>query len=170
MDSATLLVAVLAVAMLLLVAYFYLRDKEATRKSIQLEKSIDMLTKEMYELSKTQALLAEKLGEKGEAQVVTELPAQQVDDRIMQKLRPFAVTFQHLETKIDALQKNLDDKVRQFDGRLRQVTLMSEHADIDEAKVVRLHNEGKSVDEIAKAMRIGTGEVELVLRFFDIKS
>ncbi len=170
MNEMSLAVGGLAAALLLVVLYMAVRDRETSRKLAMLERSIDTLNQELFAL--------EKKMEETRRQLLEELMKFELQERqegvesaevaLRKELRPFTLQLQQLQEQVDAIREELGERVEKLDGKVRQVAFASDHAAIDEQKILQLHAQGMDAESIAKQLRLGKGEVELVLKFSKI--
>ncbi len=170
MNEMSLVVGALAAALLIVVLYMAVRDKQTTRKLAMLERSIDTLNQELFTLDKN---LKESRRQLLEELMKFELQERQqgvesAEVTLRKELRPFTVQLQELQEQVDAIRKELGERVEKLDGKVRQVAFVSEHTAIDEQKILQLHAQGMDAERIAKQLRLGKGEVELVLKFSKI--
>ncbi len=170
MNEMVLAVGGLAAALLIVVLYMAVRDRETSRKLAMLERSIDTLNQELFAL--------EKKVEESRRQLLEELMKFELQERqegvesaevaLRKELRPFTLQLQQLQEQVDAIREELGERVEKLDGKVRQVAFASEHAAPDEQKILQLHAQGMDAESIAKQLRLGKGEVELVLKFSKI--
>ncbi len=164
------MIAGLALVMLIIVIYMAVKDRETSRKIGMMEAGIDGMNREIFKLSKEVDRMKKELRE--------ELMRLELEQRhegsdaseqsINKKLQPFVLQIQHLQEQIDAIHTELQERVEQLDGKVRQVTFATDHSAPDEQKILQLHAQGLDSETIAKQLRIGKGEVELVLKFSKI--
>ena len=170
MNEMVLAVGGLAAALLIVVLYMAVRDRETSRKLAMLERSIDTFNQELFAL--------EKKVQESRRQLLEELMKFELQERqegvesaevaLRKELRPFTLQLQQLQEQVDAIREELGERVEKLDGKVRQVAFASEHAAPDEQKILQLHAQGMDAESIAKQLRLGKGEVELVLKFSKI--
>jgi len=164
------MIAGLAGVMLIIVLYIAVKDRETSRKLAMMEAGIDGMNQEIFKLSKEIDRMKKELRE--------ELMRMELEQRheggetseqvIKRKLQPFVLQVQHLQEQIDAIHAELQERVEKLDGKVRQVAFAAEHSAPDEQKILQLHAQGLDSETIAKQLRLGKGEVELVLKFSKI--
>ncbi|WP_201351893.1 DUF6115 domain-containing protein [Hydrogenimonas urashimensis] len=170
MNETFWMMAGLAVIMLIIVLYMAVKDREVSRKLAMMEAGFDGLNREIFRLSKAMESLRKSLKEEmmrfelEERKEHGELPEQLLN----KKLQPFVLQIQHLQEQIDAIHTELQERVEKLDGKVRRVTFAAEHSAPDEQKILQLHAQGLDSETIAKQLRLGKGEVELVLKFSKI--
>jgi len=160
----------LAAALLIVVLYMAVRDRETTRKLAMMERGIDTLNRELFALEKR---LEESRRQMREELMKFELEERQqgvesAEATLRKQLRPFTLQLQHLQEQVDAIREELGERVEKLDGKVRQVAFASDHAAPNEQKILQLHAQGMDAESIAKQLRLGKGEVELVLKFSKI--
>ncbi|BDY13300.1 DUF6115 domain-containing protein [Hydrogenimonas cancrithermarum] len=168
MNETVLMIAGLAGVMLITLIYMAIKDKETGRKLAMMEAGIDSVNQEIFKLSRTVDMFQKKVMRELDelSQQTIEL---EIDERVIgQKLQPLALQVQHLQEQIDKIRTELQERVERLDGKVRQVTFAAEHAAPDEQKILQLHAQGLDSASIAKQLRLGKGEVELVLKFSKI--
>jgi DNA-binding NarL/FixJ family response regulator len=171
MNETLLMIAGLAVVILIIVLYVAARDKETSRKLAMMEAGIDGLNQEIFKLSKAVDSLRKEMA--GELAVLEtqrdEAALAQIDEsRIDEKIMPLARKMATLQERIDRIESDICTRVERLDGQVRKVTFATEHAAPDEQKILQLHAQGLDSATIAKQLRLGKGEVELVLKFSKI--
>ena len=78
----------------------------------------------------------------------------------------------HRELQKDNLEfkESLVERYLDLENKMKPLTSVTPSSTgLDENKIVSLFSNGFSIEEIAKQLRIGTGEVEFVLKLHDIK-
>lgn len=164
------MIAMLAAVMLIMVIYIAVKDRETSRKMAMMEAGIDALNQEIFKLSKEIDRLKKSFKEE---LMRLELEHRQESGEgsehlVKKKLQPLLLQMQHIQEQIDAIHTELQERVEKLDGKVRQVTFATEHSAPDEQKILQLHAQGLDSETIAKQLRLGKGEVELVLKFSKI--
>ncbi len=170
MNETAWITAALAAAFLVVVLYMAVKDRETGRKIAMMEAGIDGLGQEIFKLSKEIDKLRQEMRE--------ELMRRELESRqegmseearkLAERLEEMHTGMLHLQRQIDGIHEELRERVETLDGKVRQVTFASEHAAPDEQKILQLHAQGMDSETIAKQLRLGKGEVELVLKFSKI--
>ncbi|RUM44950.1 MAG: hypothetical protein DSY46_04210 [Hydrogenimonas sp.] len=168
MNETLLMIAILTGVLLILVVYMAVKDREASRKFMMIESSIDGLNQELFRLSKEFEAMKQKwskeLGELSHHMSESELQSDVVD----QRLQPLNQDIQYIQEELEKRYTELKERLEWLDGKVRQVSLISEHSVLDEQKILQLHEQGMDSASIAKQLRLGKGEVDLVLKFAKI--
>ena len=151
MDNLVLIIfGGLSFFMLYLFYFMIQKEKENETKFLALEKSVDKLSQELYEIKK-------KL-QKNNNDGIKEL--EEVIEKLVDNIKVlednFVLKVKELEEKVDSVRKNVK-KV--------------EFANIsgnDEQKIVSLYKNGYSIEEISKELRIPAGEVEFIIKMKEL--
>ena len=170
MNETVWMIGGLAVVMLIVVLYMAVKDRETSRKMAMMEAGIDGLGREIFNIAKAVEKMKREVREE---MVRRELELRQggeedLEHLVNRKLQPFVLQLQHLQEQVEAMRTELQERVEKLDGKVRQVTFATEHAAPDEQKILQLHAQGMDAESIAKQLRLGKGEVELVLKFSKI--
>jgi chromosome segregation ATPase len=126
------------------------RDKEVETKFSALERGMDELTREVYQLKKSL--------KKDDKDSLKELEAviEELISNIKELENNYLLKIKELEEKVESLRKNM----KKVD--------FSQISGNDEQKVWTLYNNGYSIEEISKELRIPAGEIEFILKMKDI--
>ena len=164
------MIAGLALVLLIVVIYMAVKDRETSRKLAMMEAGMDGMNREIFKLSKEIEGMKKAFNEElMRIELEQRHEGGETSDRLInKKLQPFALQVQHLQEQIDAIHTELQERVEKLDGKVRQVAFAAEHSAPDEQKILQLHAQGLDSETIAKQLRLGKGEVELVLKFSKI--
>ena len=171
MNETILTIAALAGVMLIIIIYIAIKDRDTARKLAMMEAGIDGANQEIFRLSKSiESLRKEVARELADFETkMEESHPVQIDEGMMHELvEPLAREIAYLQEQIDTIQSDLKARVERLDGQVRKVTFATDHIAPDEQKIIKLHNQGLDSAMIAKQLRLGKGEVELVLKFSKI--
>ncbi len=169
MNDVTLTVGALTLVMLILALYIALRDRELSRKLTLVEQSIEVLNNELFkvakELEKSRRELHERIVrfELEQRSGVAEIPEGVWEER----LAPLKEETAQLKTALARHEAEAEEKLTALRKRLKE-TMMASGGVPDEQRILQLHAQGLDSETIAKKLRMGKGEVELVLRFAKI--
>ncbi len=148
-----------------LLIYIQIKDSETSKKFFLYEKAIEDLNKKIYDLEK-------ELKQKEYAISKQEIK-EYIDENIeesLQKITQFVISFKNEQEKyLSEVRDNMEEKLSLIDDKIKNFSIMPESYSSNEKKIVNLYNKGLSVSEIARNLRIGIGEVELVLKIEGIK-
>ncbi|GEM_PF-496929 len=162
-NETVLLIAGLAGAMLIMILYIAVKDKETSRKMAMMEAGIDALNREIFKISKE---LEEMAGRLAESQNGSKSGSdiESVEKIVNHKLKPFLLEIEYLRERVEESRECMQ-RLDRVDEKIRQVLFANDHAAPDEQKILQLHAQGMDSESIAKQLRLGKGEVELVLKF-----
>ncbi|AJC86880.1 hypothetical protein [Campylobacter sp. RM16704] len=169
MDSDLLLWLVVALLIFAIFAYMIIKEKENISKINELGKMIEDLNKQYHYLKKES--LDEQEQEKEEIDIKTikeelkEELLQILEQKINQNIVPILNTLKEVEEIIEEFQSEQKNRLLNLEQKTQSITKLSPSYDNEEQKVIELFNQKKSIEQIAKDMRIGTGRVELILKF-----
>ncbi len=156
-----------ALVMLLLIAFFYFRDKSVYQKLTAYEYAIDDLNTRLYELE------SRTLDDKGE-DFIKALTA--VEERLDAKLHelgdPLLRTIRAIKTmesNFAKLEKRVDERIAKIEESTKLTTMTNSSMNVNEQRIIELFKEGKSIEKIAKKERVSQGEVELILRIANLR-
>lgn len=161
-----------AVVLILLIAYFYYRDKGIIKQlelyemaiddlngrlhKIEEENStenptIDNITQFSQELSKIEAQLNSKLDE--------------ISDPLLKTIR----AVKDVETQIVRIDERINERINKLEDNAKLNSMTNNAKLINEKAIVDLYKAGYSAEEIAKRERTPIGEVELILRIANLR-
>ena len=156
-----------ALVMLLLIAFFYFRDKSVFRKLAAYERAIEDLNSRLYELEK---------GGREEKEVDFTKALEAVEERLDEKLSelgdPLLRTIRAIKTmekNFAALEERVDSRIKKIEESTKLTSMTNNSMNVNEARIIELFKDGKSIEKIAKKMRISQGEVELILRIANLR-
>ncbi|NPA73577.1 MAG: hypothetical protein GXO12_02590, partial [Epsilonproteobacteria bacterium] len=71
--------------------------------------------------------------------------------------------------KFKELSREIFDRINAIEEKIKQYSSLPDTYQSNDKRVVSLYNDGLTVSEIAKNLRMGIGEVELVLKIAGLK-
>jgi len=160
-----LIYGAVAFIFLVLLIYIQTKDSETSKKFFLYEKAIEDLNKKIYDLEKE---LKAKNNRVDKEQI-----KEYIDESLeesLQKITQFVISFKNEQEKefVD-IRDEITQKMNLIEDKVKNFAVMPESYQSNEKKIVNLYNKGLSVSEIARNLRIGIGEVELVLKIEGIK-
>lgn len=153
-------VIVLLIAML---AYMNIKDKENTNKINKLERAIEELTKQSHFFRKDLENKADQ--EEFDFEMIEDEVLKMINQEISAKIAPVLGSLQKVECIIEEFQNEQQNRILNLEQKTQSMSKLSPNYDTEEQKVIDLFNQGKTIEQIAKDLRIGIGNVELVLKF-----
>ncbi len=165
-----------ALVMLLLIAFFYLRDKSVFQKLHAYERAIDDLNNRLYELEVKQELAPQAPSEMIDTSAEVTKALQEVEDRLDEKLHevgePLLRTIRAiktLESNFETLDERLSSRLERIESERKISGNNDENSGANETRIIDLYKEGMSIEKIAKKERVPQGEVELILRIAKLR-
>ncbi len=156
-----ILVALLSVAVFFLFVFVYVRESAINKKLKLYEKTFDLLNQQLHKLEKE--IKAKPHGVLKEEHTQDMEEFSEVSQLIIAK-------FQDLQQDNLDFKENLVERYLELEAKMKPLTSVTPSSTgLDENKIVGLFSNGFGIEEIAKQLRIGTGEVEFVLKLHDIK-
>lgn len=155
-------VIILLIAML---AYMNIRDKENMTKIVRLQNAMEDMTKELHYLKKELLLKTEDLENNRDLGFLKDEMKVLLEKELAQRILPVLKSIQGMEHVIEEFQNEQQSRLLNLEQRAQSITKLTPNYDAEEQKIIDLFKEGKSVEQIAKDLRVGTGNVELVLKF-----
>ena len=163
MNELVLMVAALAFVMLIIIIYLAIKEKESARKMRMIETGIDMLNQEIFKINKELEMIQKRLKE--EQKKENEIDVELLNSFVDSKISPLMEQMESFEDRIAFLSDNLAQNLEAIQTKIKQLTMPSEHISSYDKQVLQLYSEGLDPESIAKQLRIGKGEVDLILRF-----
>ncbi len=152
-------------AVFILLVYIYTKDSETSKKFFLYEKSIEDLNKKIYDLEK----ILNKNKNSFDKEEIQEYVDELVEENF-EKITGFIVASKkEQEEKFNEIKDEVIEKLGNLEEKIKNFTSLSESYVSNEKKIISLYNKGLSVSEIARNLRVGIGEVELVLKIEGIK-
>jgi uncharacterized protein Yka (UPF0111/DUF47 family) len=156
-----------ALVMLLLIAFFYFRDKSVFSKLEAYENAIDDLHNRLYTLEHKK--VETNTDTTQFANSLTKIE-ERLEDKLNELGEPLLRTIRAIKTmedRIEKLESKVDERLAQLESKSRMTPITQ--ANTYEDRIISLFKEGKNIEEIAKLTRQGVGEVELILRLANLK-
>ncbi|KAA6225227.1 MULTISPECIES: DUF6115 domain-containing protein [unclassified Campylobacter] len=155
-------VIILLIAML---AYMYIKDKESAEKITKLQNAIEDITKELHYFKKESDDEEESVKQSIDNDFVKNELKNMLEQELGNKILPILKSIRAMETIIEEFQNEQKNRLLSLEQKAQSITKLTPNYDVEEQKVIALFKEGKSIEQIAKDLRIGIGNVELVLKF-----
>ena len=157
-----------ALVMLLLIAFFYFRDKSVFKKLGAYERAIDDLNRRLYELETTDDVPAEKVDFSQDLTAIEERlesKLNELGDPLLRTIR----AIKAMETNMQTLELRINERIAKIEESTKLTTMTSNSTNVNEQRIIDLFKEGKSIEKIAKKERVSQGEVELILRIANLR-
>lgn len=169
MDSDLLLWLVVALLIFAMFAYMMIKEKESIIKINELGKMIEDLNKQYHYLKKESLDEQEQEKEEIDTEAIREELKEELlqvlEQKINQNIIPILSALKEVEEVIEEFQSEQKNRLLNLEQKTQSITKLSPSYDNEEQKVIELFNQKKSIEQIAKDLRIGMGRVELILKF-----
>ncbi|EAI3905487.1 MULTISPECIES: DUF6115 domain-containing protein [Campylobacter] len=169
MDSDLLLWLVVALLIFAMFAYMMIKEKESIVKINELGKMIEDLNKQYHYLKKESLDEQEQEKEEIDTEAIREELKEELlqvlEQKINQNIIPILSALKEVEEVIEEFQSEQKNRLLNLEQKTQSITKLSPSYDNEEQKVIELFNQKKSIEQIAKDLRIGMGRVELILKF-----
>jgi biopolymer transport protein ExbB/TolQ len=161
-----------ALVMLLLIAFFYFRDKSVFAKLSAYERAIDDLNSRLYELE----IREESEEKEGVLHQDFTKDLEAVEARLDEKLHelgePLLRTIRAIKTmesNFNALEQRINARIAKIEDSTKLSTMSNNSTNVNEQRIIEMFKNGKSIEKIAKKERVSQGEVELILRIANLR-
>lgn len=146
-------------------AYFFIKDRENSLKIRRLEAIIEEMNKSLHFVKKDLEVVENtpQAPEIDLSSVKAELKAM-LDKEVNSKILPILKSLQGFERVVEDLQNEQENRLTNLEQKAQNMTKLSPDFAGDETKIAELFKGGKSVEQIAKDLRISTGNVEFTLK------
>ncbi|EAJ1254358.1 hypothetical protein BXA13_02330 [Campylobacter lari] len=169
MGSDLLLWLVVALLIFAMFAYMMIKEKENIAKINELGKMIEDLNKQYHYLKKESLEEQEQEKEEIDTEAIKEELKEELlqvlEQKINQNIIPILSALKEVEEVIEEFQSEQKNRLLNLEQKTQSITKLSPSYDNEEQKVIELFNQKKSIEQIAKDLRIGMGRVELILKF-----
>ena len=167
----------IALVSILGLAYLFIKDLENQRKLKSYEKSIEDLNKQLYNFQKKFDSLKEnnqsdmQNSSKSIDAKVNEMRAELQNDlkNALSNISPLIDVLEGIQKSFQIHKNKIDLRMEQIEERVKSVLSISNIlSSSDEERIVSMFKEGKAPEEIAKELRLTKGEVDFVLKVFNL--
>ncbi|AFL67501.1 DUF6115 domain-containing protein [Sulfurospirillum barnesii] len=161
----------LAALVIIVFLMVYIRDVEVNKKLLVYEKSIEELNYQNHVLNKA-------LNELRSIEKEPTLDPKEIEKKIMFTLKeeihknvlPVIGALKEIENIIQDFKDEQSTRIDRIESRTKEMSFVSSSPSSSNEKLIIAHYaRGKSEAEIAKDLRIGIGEVDLVLKLANLK-
>ncbi len=162
-------VAGLAVVLIICFVWIIIRDREVKDKLKKFELVLEGLIKENYRLKKE---LAEELGSPEPEFDIGAIYASldnKINSDINAKVLPILASIQKIESAIAEFASEQQGRIWSLEERTKTIGHLTPPADKNEdEQIIASYKSGKSIESIARDMRLGVGRVSMVLRMHEL--
>lgn len=153
----------IVLAMLFLIVVF--KDMEANKKFARYEKVLEGIMQENHLLKKQLKNLDVAGTTNIDVDAIENRLEQRLNEQISSKIYPIINTLHGIESSIDSFQTEQQNRLYTLEERTKTIgKITSSRDEGDEQRIVDMYKEGKSIENIAKDLRIGVGRVEFILK------
>ncbi len=168
MSIETLAFIALAALVGVIFLMVYIRDVEVNKKLLIYEKSIEELNYQNHVLNKTLNELKEQ--EQADPALLEKKILEQAKQEIQNNLLPVVASLKDVEKIMQHFRDEQSARIDRIESRTKEMSFASATpSSSNEKMIVSQYAKGKSEAEIAKDLRIGIGEVDLVLKLANLK-
>lgn len=146
----------------------FVRDMEINKKLLIYEKSIEELNYQNHVLNKAINDISKK--ENVEMKVFEQKMVERMKSEVQSTVLPMISSLQDIETIMENFKEEQSARIDRIESRTKEMNcLPSSTSSSNEKMIVAQYARGKSEAEIAKDLRIGIGEIDLVLKLANLK-
>ena len=161
------IVTVIILGILEVVLFFlvFIRDQEVSKRFKLYEKVIEDLNRENHKISK-------KIEEISKENTVLEIDdiKTEIENEVKKSLTPMVDAIKEIENIMLNFQDEQIDRIDALEERKKEVNFVAPNImESNEKLIISQYKEGKSEAMIAKDLRIGIGEVDLILKLANLK-
>lgn len=168
MSIETLAFIGLTALVIIIFLMVFIRDMEINKKLLIYEKSIEELNYQNHVLNKVINDIAKK--ENIEIKAFEQKMIEQMKSEVQNTVLPMISSLQDIETIMENFKEEQSARIDRIESRSKEMNyLPSSTSSSNEKMIVAQYARGKSEAEIAKDLRIGIGEIDLVLKLANLK-
>ena len=169
MSIETLAFIALALLVVIIFLMVYLRDIEVNKKLAIFERSIEELNYQNHVLNKAFNDIAKQ--ENFDAKAFERKMLELNKSDIQQTIVPIITSLQDIESIIESFKEEQSARIDRLESRTKEMSNLSSSgtSSSNEKMIIAQYSRGRSEAEIAKDLRIGIGEVDLVLKLANVK-
>ncbi len=158
----------LALLVVIIFLMVYIRDIEINKKLSIYERSIEELNYQNHVLNKALKDLGNK--ESFDAKTFEKKMLELTKQEVQQTVIPMVSSLQDIESIIERFKEEQTARIDRLESRTKEMSgLPTGTSSSNEKMIVAQYARGRSEAEIAKDLRIGIGEVDLVLKLANLK-
>lgn len=158
----------LALLVIIIFLMVYIRDIEINKKLAIYERSIEELNYQNHVLNKALKDFGNK--ESFDAKAFEKKMLELTKQEVQQTVIPMVSSLQDIESIIERFKEEQTARIDRLESRTKEMSgLPTGTSSSNEKMIVAQYARGRSEAEIAKDLRIGIGEVDLVLKLANLK-
>ena len=168
MSIETLAFIGLTALVIIIFLMVFVRDMEINKKLLIYEKSIEELNYQNHVLNKAINDISKK--ENVEFKAFEQKMVERMKSEVQSTVLPMISSLQDIETIMENFKEEQSARIDRIESRTKEMNcLPSSTSSSNEKMIVAQYARGKSEAEIAKDLRIGIGEIDLVLKLANLK-
>lgn len=158
---------------LVLFGLIYSRDAQSNSKFAKFELVLEGLIKENYQLKKQlNGQLNQPIVMQNDINlkdIYDQIDAK-ITDGINAKVIPMLESVKSIEKVIDDFQNDQQNRIYNLEERTKTISKITPPGfdDNDENRIIQLYSSGKSIENIARDLRLSVGRVIMVLKFHKV--
>ncbi len=158
-----------AVLVLIVFVLMSIKDSEINKKLSRYEQSIENLTQQNHTFRK-EIINLTKQKEEFLSQI-DDIVEERLKEKIQQSLYPIIESMREIESVMQRFQDEQIERINRIEEKANEKNYIptSNSSISNEKLIISQYAQGKSEAAIAKDLRIGIGEVDLVLRLANLK-
>jgi len=170
MEISIEMIGLLGVTILVMILFLTtsMKDAESKKKLSRYEQSIDNLSQQNHRFEKKIIELS-KQRDKFVIEM-DEILEERVKEKVQQSVYPLIESMREIESVMQSFQDEQVQRIDKMEERSTEISYMPSQNNISNEKlIIAQYGSGKSEASIAKDLRIGIGEVDLVLKLANLK-
>jgi len=170
MEISIELIGIIGLTVLIIIIFLMMsmKESETNKKLSSYEQSIDNLSqqnyrfrKEIIELSKQRDRFIEEMDE---------ILEERVKEKVQHSVYPLIQSMREIENVMQSFQEEQIERIEKMEERSSEISYIPpQNTASNEKIIIAQYASGKSEASIAKDLRIGIGEVDLVLKLANLK-
>lgn len=167
MSNDILIYLCFGVILAVLFALMLAKDSQTSKKFAKFEIILESLIRENYELKKElkNIDIHPAPSEPLDMQEVARSIEFSVNEAVNAKVIPIIESLKAMENAIGSFKDDQQNRMYNLEERTRTINkLTPPDFDIEENRIVELYNSGKSIESIARDLRLSVGRVSMVLK------
>lgn len=164
MSEDVLYLVFVIVLLLAMLAYMNIKDRENTAKIAKLQNAMEDFAKEFHYLKKEMSAKTDNEDDYNITLLKEEMQMM-LDKELSSKIMPVLKSLKGMEYIIEEFQNEQQSRLSNLEQKTQTIDKLRPNYDVEEQRIIDLFKQGKSIEQIAKDLRVGIGNVELVLKF-----
>ncbi|TQR53628.1 hypothetical protein [Campylobacter troglodytis] len=149
-------------------AYFFIKDKENLSKIHKLEQAIEEINKNIHYIRKELEEKEEEVAQEPDLEKIKEEVRFSLDREINSKILPILKSLQGFEKVVEDFQNEQENRLSNLEQKAQNMSKLSPDFINEEQRIIDLFHQGRTVEQIAKDLRISTGNVEFTLKMKEL--